>query len=306
MLEKIKLIAKATTKSDSSRIYGNDDGTLFMSDDFVRCDGIGTPVFLYKVRIIDRREPSIGPCIYEYITPQGELKYTTTLYEIDGRFTQRYLILKTNNTEFSNDLRYSEEELEFDVDTYNLGVNRNFDENEEYDTSDFEDDDEDIEEVDMIEPTIDLYEEMCNEILFLFCEKQGYDFAEAQDMWVAGEIGTICNVGDMFVDMHDMYYDLKNDIDPEAFEQWYWNNLEMVNKISYKTFCRIHGYCEPHTEEDDDLPLLVCPKCGSDKVQTLAWVDANTLEYIDSDNIEGYCEDCEEYIDLLTEDEFEG
>ncbi len=50
------------------------------------------------------------------------------------------------------------------------------------------------------------------------------------------------------------------------------------------------------------LNTLYCRDCGSTKIQRQAWVDANTNEYIsdcDADG-EGWCDNCEETVDLVT------
>lgn len=50
---------------------------------------------------------------------------------------------------------------------------------------------------------------------------------------------------------------------------------------------------------------LVCNNCGSKKVQYMAWVDANTLKYIDSpDESDTWCNICEDHVKLTTFKEF--
>ena len=47
--------------------------------------------------------------------------------------------------------------------------------------------------------------------------------------------------------------------------------------------------------------ILVCRDCGTDNIQSLAWVDANTNKYVcnaglnDNDN-DKWCNDCEDYV----------
>lgn len=42
--------------------------------------------------------------------------------------------------------------------------------------------------------------------------------------------------------------------------------------------------------------MLVCSKCGGKNIQVLAWIDANTNEYIsdytDGDINDNWCDDC--------------
>lgn len=59
-----------------------------------------------------------------------------------------------------------------------------------------------------------------------------------------------------------------------------------------------------------DKDLLVCAKCGSTSVQTKAWVNANTNEFVDDigsdgDEDDNYCEDCGENVKLVLQSEFE-
>lgn len=48
--------------------------------------------------------------------------------------------------------------------------------------------------------------------------------------------------------------------------------------------------------------MLVCNECGSTQVQVLAWVDANTNEYMgESFTKEAWCDNCEETCSLREE-----
>ena len=59
------------------------------------------------------------------------------------------------------------------------------------------------------------YEKACNEILKAFCST--YELQYEENAWVAGDVGTIAEVGDYYIDFQDMKYMLDNDI---AFEEW--------------------------------------------------------------------------------------
>ena len=55
-------------------------------------------------------------------------------------------------------------------------------------------------------------------------------------------------------------------------------------------------------------PVLVCANCGSDKVQTLCWVNANTNEYRSEGGGEiedNWCEVCEEHVLLVSKNGLE-
>ena len=85
------------------------------------------------------------------------------------------------------------------------------------------------------------WQELCNKYLKKFCEKHEYTY-EA-DCWVASDPGTIANIGDMFVSMENIRYDLDNDIPEEYFEKWYWKALEVYELVgekfmNYENFCK--------------------------------------------------------------------
>ena len=85
------------------------------------------------------------------------------------------------------------------------------------------------------------WKEICNNYLFEFCEKHEYVYEP--DCWITSDPGTFANIGDMFVSMENIRYDLDNDIPEEYFEKWYWKSLEVYELvgekyINYESFCR--------------------------------------------------------------------
>ena len=56
-------------------------------------------------------------------------------------------------------------------------------------------------------------------------------------------------------------------------------------------------------------PIYVCEQCGSQNVQIIAWIDANTNEYRAEacvDEIDyTWCVDCEEHVRLITKEKYE-
>ena len=54
----------------------------------------------------------------------------------------------------------------------------------------------------------------------------------------------------------------------------------------------------------EDYKKLVCSVCGSDRIQILAWVDANNLEYICDEEAEKttWCAECTNFVDFCHED----
>ena len=57
--------------------------------------------------------------------------------------------------------------------------------------------------------------------------------------------------------------------------------------------------------------ILVCEECGSEKVQTLAWVECNTNNYISEGPSEGadeqdnWCPDCDKHCSFTSKAEYE-
>lgn len=82
---------------------------------------------------------------------------------------------------------------------------------------------------------------LCNVYLKKFCDKHEYKYE--QDCWVANNPGTIANIGDMFVSMENIRYDIDNNISEEKFEKWYWKALDVYeligeNYMNYESFCK--------------------------------------------------------------------
>jgi hypothetical protein len=85
------------------------------------------------------------------------------------------------------------------------------------------------------------WQELCNKYLKKFCDKHEYTYET--DCWVANDPGTIANIGDMFVSMENIRYDVDNCIDIECFEAWYWKSLEVYELVgekymNYESFCQ--------------------------------------------------------------------
>ena len=49
---------------------------------------------------------------------------------------------------------------------------------------------------------------------------------------------------------------------------------------------------------------LVCPECGGDKVQSKSWTNPNTLQLIEFIGDDDWCENCDNHVNLITQDEF--
>ena len=71
------------------------------------------------------------------------------------------------------------------------------------------------------------WEKICNAYLKAFCEK--HDISIYDSYWVGDRVGEVAEVGDYFVDMSEMRYDIDNDLPEETFFKWY----DYSNEIEY-------------------------------------------------------------------------
>lgn len=62
------------------------------------------------------------------------------------------------------------------------------------------------------------YIDACNAYLEAFCEKHGFDYDNAANSWVAGNVGDCCILGDYCISFDD----IKTDIDMDAQECQYF------------------------------------------------------------------------------------
>ena len=58
------------------------------------------------------------------------------------------------------------------------------------------------------------------------------------------------------------------------------------------------------------MDKLVCANCGSDKVESLAWVDSNTHKYKDlygddGDEDANWCNECEDHVEIIYESTYQ-
>lgn len=66
-----------------------------------------------------------------------------------------------------------------------------------------------------------LYEDGCNAYLQLFCEKHEFDFEDAKDSWVGGDVGGMTSCGDYYVGMQTIIEDIDLDAPEDTFFKWY-------------------------------------------------------------------------------------
>lgn len=125
--------------------------------------------------------------------------------------------------------------------------------------------------------------EVSNEYLRLFCEKHEYDYEP--DAWIGQDAGTVASIGDMFVSMDDMRYDIDNNVEAQLFDKWYWESLDRHEKglkyMNYPSF--VKGAPDPYTPEQlkliDELIDLAkqAKKKAVDKITELGGNPENCL-----------------------------
>lgn len=65
------------------------------------------------------------------------------------------------------------------------------------------------------------FEAACNAYLKAFCEKHGYDYGDARESWVAGDVGDVVLCGDQYVSLDTIRTDIDMDAPEEEFLKWY-------------------------------------------------------------------------------------
>lgn len=65
------------------------------------------------------------------------------------------------------------------------------------------------------------YNEACNAYLMAFCEKHGFDYADAAQSWVGGDVGGITLCADYYVSMSDILTDIDLDAPEDEYVKYY-------------------------------------------------------------------------------------
>lgn len=65
------------------------------------------------------------------------------------------------------------------------------------------------------------YDRVCNAYLMAFCEKHGFDYADAARSWVGGDVGGITLCADYYVSMSDILTDIDLDAPEEEYVKYY-------------------------------------------------------------------------------------
>lgn len=71
------------------------------------------------------------------------------------------------------------------------------------------------------------YEKAVNDYLRAFCDKHDFDYEDAKESWVGGDVGGIVCCADYFIDMQTIIDDIHMDAPEEEFIKWYDYHLEL-------------------------------------------------------------------------------
>lgn len=81
------------------------------------------------------------------------------------------------------------------------------------------------------------YYTACNNLLRLFCDKQGFPMSETY--WIAGRIGEVADCASFCFSMSDIITDLEEDSHPGKILEWYDKQEELGYKVNYRHW--LHG-----------------------------------------------------------------
>ena len=93
------------------------------------------------------------------------------------------------------------------------------------------------------------YHAACNNLLRLFCQKQGFSMADTY--WIAGRIGEVADCAGFCFSMDDIITDLEEDAPPGKILQWYNRLEELGYRVSYHSW--LHGCPTPSKFELEEM-----------------------------------------------------
>ena len=107
------------------------------------------------------------------------------------------------------------------------------------------------------------YDRACNAYLLAFCEKHGFDYADAVRNWAGGAAGGIAECADYYVSMSDIL----TDIDLDAPEDEY---------VKYYDYClRVHSIANGELMVPNyDSWLRGCPRMDEEQIKRLEELQA--------------------------------
>ena len=93
------------------------------------------------------------------------------------------------------------------------------------------------------------YYTACNNLLEIFCDKQGFPMEETY--WIADRIGEVADCASFCFSMDDIIADLEEDAPPRKILEWYDKLEEPDYKVNYRHW--LHGCPTPTKAELEGL-----------------------------------------------------
>lgn len=94
----------------------------------------------------------------------------------------------------------------------------------------------------MTDTLLNRYNDVVNEYLKVFCQKQEMDYQDAKKSWVADNVGGVCLVGDYYLDFSDIKCDVDKDAPKGEIFEWYEYDVLMrecgLNTINYRSWLK--------------------------------------------------------------------
>ena len=110
-----------------------------------------------------------------------------------------------------------------------------------------------------------LYKNAVTEYVQEFCEKHGWKYDASG--WVAGDVGGVIEIDDMFISFDDIRADIDHEFDKDAFVEWYRyeqrvTELGCTQHINYLSF----ALGAPRPYSDDVLAKIEDCKAEIDRL----------------------------------------
>ena len=118
----------------------------------------------------------------------------------------------------------------------------------------------------------------------------GYEGATVYELFIDGNGKLLCTLNG----------EAGEDFDEPA------ENVQTEGLLNITHWLEEYGFIPDDTDDDG---ITVCDGCGSDNIQTQAWVDPNTRMFIGTTGIDrddNWCDECEDHLPFTTLKEFKG
>ena len=93
------------------------------------------------------------------------------------------------------------------------------------------------------------YYAACNNLLRLFCDKQGFSMADTY--WIADRIGEVADCAGFCFSIADIITDLEEEAPPGKILEWYDQLEALEYKVNYRHW--LHGCPAPSKSELEEL-----------------------------------------------------